>query len=215
MKKLILAAIALFFVSTAFAQINFGIKGGYNSSLTLADLGGITSGTYNLNSVKGELANGFHGGIFGRIFFDKVYFQPELLYAMQKKDYQITLQDVSNNDVTIDKFVTLSTVDIPLLIGYKVLDLKVANIRAFAGPQIRFNAGSQVNFENIGNFDPNQFVNDFKESQIGLQVGAGVDVLMLALDFKYNLVGDIYQPKWQINPTSTSTFVISLGWKIF
>ncbi len=215
MKKSVLAAVLLLSVSTLFAQLNFGLKAGYNSSLTLNNLSSVRSGEYNLNTVKGELGNGFHGGLFARVFFDKIYFQPELLYAMQKKDYQITLQDAMNNNVTVDKFVTLSTVDVPLLLGIKLLDLKVANVRVFAGPKLRFDAGSQLDFKNLGTIDKEELKGEIKESRIGLEAGAGIDVLMFALDFRYNIMGDIYQPQWQVNPTSTNTFVISLGWKLF
>ena len=85
MKKLILAAVLLLFVSFTQAQLNFGIKAGYNSSLGINDLGSVTNGTYNYNSAKAELSNGFQAGVFLRMGFSKVYFQPELLYSMGKR----------------------------------------------------------------------------------------------------------------------------------
>lgn len=221
MKKLIIAAVLLLCVSFANAQLNFGIKAGYNSSLGIHDLGSITNGTYNLKSVNAELSNGFQAGVFARLGFNKVYFQPELLYAMGKKDYTMSVKDANNTVVgTFDKNVKVSTVDVPLLLGYKVLDLKLANVRVFAGPKLRFNAGSTLDFNNLtgGGFNTADLQRDVKAAQLGLEAGFGVDVLMLSLDFRYQVINDMYQTKLKdvtIDNIPANTFVISLGWKIF
>jgi hypothetical protein len=222
MKKLILAAALLLIVSVANAQLDFGIKAGYNSSLGINDLGSITNGSYNFNSAKAELSNGFQAGVFARLGIGKVYFQPELLYTMGKKNYDMSVTDGSNTIVgTFNKNVTVSTVDVPLLLGYKVLDLKkIANLRVFVGPKLRFNAGSTLDYNNVtgGGFNVNDLQKDVKAAQLGLEAGFGVDVLMLSLDFRYQVINDMYQTKLQnvtIDNIPANTFVISLGWKIF
>jgi hypothetical protein len=221
MKKLIISAVLLLFVSFTYAQLNFGIKAGYNSSLGVNDLGAVTSGSYNFNSVKAELSNGFQAGVFARLGFSKVYFQPELLYAMGKKDYNMSVKDANNTIIgTFNKNVTVSTVDVPLLLGYKLLDLKVVNLRVFAGPKLRFNTGSTLDFNNVtgGGFNVNDLQKDVKAAQLGLEAGFGVDVLMLTLDLRYQVINDMYQTKLQdisIDKIPANTFVISLGWKIF
>ena len=218
MKRLIFAAVLLLSFTMANAQFNFGLKAGYNSSLNFEDISAVQSGDYNLDDVKSELASGFHAGAFARVFINKLYIQPEVLYSLQKKDYQITLQDISNNTVSVDKFVTFNTIDVPLLVGYKLLDLKVANLRAFAGPKFRLNAGSQISFKNLtegANIVTEALKGEFKDSQIGLEAGAGIDVLMFALDFRFNLINDVYQANWATKPDLNSNFIISLAWKIF
>ncbi len=222
MKKLIIAAVLLLTVSVTYAQLNFGIKAGYNSSLTFSNIGSVANGTYNLNSVQNELWNDFHAGLFARIYLGKtIYLEPELLYNIQKKNYNLTFQDVTNNNasVTLNKVANINAVDVPILLGAKLLDLKILNLRAFAGPDIKFNAGSTLNFQNTtGTFDVNKLQSDFKAATVGLQVGAGVDVLMFALDVHYNLIPNIYETKLSnitLNNLPSSTFVISLGWKIF
>ena len=217
MRKMIFMAVLLLSVSSMFAQINFGIKAGYNSSLTLDNISSVQSGTYNLTDVKSELNNGFHLGAFARIG-EKLYFQPEVLYSLQNKNYEFTLQNAMNQDVTVDKLVSFSTVDVPLLIGYKLLDLKVANLRVFAGPKVRLNAGSEISFPNLTDadgVDKNKLIGEFKNSRIGLEAGAGIDVLMFTLDCRLNLINDMYQATWETKPNLNSNFVISLGWKIF
>jgi len=219
MKKLILAAVFLLSVSFTYAQLNFGIKAGYNSSLGINDLGSVTTGSYNYNSVKAELSNGFQAGVFARLGFSKLYFQPELLYTLGKKDYSMSAQDANNNTLPFTKNVTVSTVDLPLLLGYKVLDLKLVNLRVFAGPKLRFNAGSRMDFTTpAGGYNTSSLQKDIKAAQLGLEAGFGVDVLMLSLDLRYQVINDMYQTKIQdvtIDNIPANTFVISLGWKIF
>jgi len=221
MKKNIFAAVLLLSISTTFAQLNFGIKAGYNSSLGLNNLSSVTTGNYSLNSVNSELSNGFQAGVFARVNLTKLYFQPELLYAMGKKNYTVSFLDAVNKNVTFDKLVTVSTVDVPLLLGYKVLDLKLTNLRVFAGPKLRFNAGSSLEFKNLttgGIVTQDQLVKDVKAAQVGFEGGVGVDFLMFTLDARYNLIGDMYQTKLNsltIDNIPANNFVISLGWKLF
>lgn len=221
MRKILSVAVFLLLVSFAHAQLNFGLKAGYNSSLTFENSSSVPNGGYDLNSVHAEIWNNFHVGAFARLgLCNSLYFQPELLYSVQKKNYRVSYQDVSNNDVTLDKFANINTVDVPLLVGFKVLDLKVANLRAFAGPKLRFNSGSTLEFKTLtgGEFNPSDLKKEIKETQVGLEVGAGIDVLMLSLDVRYNLIGDLYTAKIgdvSLQNLPSNTFVISLGWKIF
>lgn len=223
MKKVFLITAVLLSSALTYAQLNFGLKAGYNSSLSLSNIEDVTTGNYTLKSVKDELGNGFHAGAFARIGIEKLYIQPELLYAMSKNDYTITLQDAMNKNVTFDKFVTVSTVEIPVMIGYKILDLKAVNLRAFAGPKFRLDAGSSLDYKNFNaetgsNVTINDIKDDIKKSQIAFEFGVGVDVLMLTLDARMSLTNNMAQTKIKdvnIDGISANKFVISLGWKLF
>ena len=222
MKKFLLVAALLLSVSITYAQLNFGIKAGYNSSISPKNISSVTSGSYNLNSVNSELSNGFQAGVFFRLGFNKMYFQPEFLYNMGKKNYTMTLLDAQNKDLQVDKRVKISTLEVPLLLGYKILDLKLVNVRAFAGPKLSFNAGSSLDYNVLvdagGTFDKKTLISDIKAAQLGLEAGIGVDVLMFTLDARYNLIGDMYHTKMNditLDKMSANTFVISLGWKFF
>jgi hypothetical protein len=219
MKRTILTLAALL-VTWLFAnaQFNFGIKGGYNSSLNLDNISTVESGTYDLNDVKGELANGFHGGVFARLGIGKIYIQPEVLYGLQKKQFTFGIQNAINPSslTEVENYVTFSTVDIPVLIGYKIVDAKLFNLRAFAGPKFRMNAGSSFEFKTVVNgatFDKDQIYGELKNSSVGLELGAGIDVLMFTLDGRLSVINDMYTASWQSKPNLTSNFVVSLGWK--
>jgi hypothetical protein len=224
MKKLLVSTVLLLTFTVTYAQLNFGIKAGYNSSLSLTNISSVANGTYYFDNVKNEMWNNFQAGVFARIGLGKkLYFQPELLYNMQKTNYTVTLQDVENRGVSYDKIVNISTYDIPLLVGYKILDLKLLNLRAFAGPKLRFDSGnSSLAFSNLlkpagsgSTITLDGLKQDVLKSKIGLEVGAGIDVLMLTLDLRYNLIGDMYNPVVNDYNLPSSTFTISLGWKIF
>ncbi|MDD3321683.1 MAG: outer membrane beta-barrel protein [Paludibacter sp.] len=127
-----------------------------------------------------------------------------------------------SNEVQFDKIVNVSTIDVPLLVGYKILDFKkTANLRVFGGPKLRFDAGSSMDFNNFsteGAVTKEDLTKDIKAAKLGLEAGIGIDVLMFTLDARYNIIGDLYQTKLGdkiISKIPANTFVISLGWKIF
>lgn len=215
-KTIVLFAVLGMFVFTASAQLSFGIKAGYNSSLSLKNLSDVTTGHYNLNSVNNEMSNGFQVGAFVRIG-NKLYLQPELLYATQKTKYQLTVDDVTNQNPaeTGSKYIKMSTVDVPVLVGVKLIDMKVFNLRAFAGPKFRLNAGSSLEWKNISSATVSDIKGDFKKANLGLEAGLGVDVLMFTLDARLNLINDLYKADWQTKPDFNSNIIISLGWKLF
>jgi len=219
MKKIMIMAVLLLTVSFTNAQLNLGIKASYSSSLGMNNLNSVANGTYNLNSVKSDLDNGFEVGGFARIGISAFYFQPELLYAFGKKDYTQSFVDESDNSVTYKKHVKISNVDVPLLVGLKLLDLKVVNFRVFAGPKLRFNAGSSLDFTAASgeSFNTDNLQKDIKGAQLGLVTGVGVDFLMLTLDLRCNIIKDMYQTKLNnvtLDDVRGNNFEISLGWKI-
>jgi len=142
---------------------------------------------------------------------------------MGKKTDQISFLETANSSVetTFNKNVTVSTLDVPLLLGYKLVDLKLMNLRVFAGPKLRFNAGSSLDYNVLtagGSVTADKLKSDIKAAQLGLEAGVGVDVLMFTLDARYNLIGDMYHTKLNdltIDKIPANTFVISLGWKFF
>ncbi len=209
----------LFFSVSVFSQIDFGVKAGYNSSVGLNELSSVTSGNYNVDSIRADVKNNFQLGVFGRLNFGKIYFQPELLYTMGKKEYTVTLQDTQNQSASYDKVVNISNIEVPLLVGYKVIDLiKMVNVRVFAGPKLTFNAGSSLKFENLKNITVDELEKDVKNAQLGLEAGLGVDVLKFTLDARFNVIKDMYQTKIQdvtVDDFQANTIVISLGWKLF
>ena len=223
MKRILFSTVFLFIITIAYAQLSFGVKAGYNSSLTLSNLSSVRDGSYNLGNVKNEMWNNFQAGLFARVFIKKFYIQPELLYSVQKKEYDMMDVMIDGTATDVNTYMNISNVEVPLLIGYKLLDMKVANLRVFLGPKFILNTGSSLDYKNIEDGQPvtaDNLMKDFKDSQVDLEVGAGIDVFMFALDARLNLVQDVAGKFNSIDDVSTikpptSAFVISLGWKLF
>jgi hypothetical protein len=220
MKKFKALFTCILFIGTTntFSQINLGVKAGYTSTLDLSNINSVASGGYDLKKVESEVNTNIHIGGFARFCINKIYLQPELLYNIGKKEYTVTLNDINKQAISYDKFVTISTFDIPILFGYKILDLKLVNIRAYAGPKFRFNAGSSMDIRNAtgGSINAANLEENIKQSQIGLETGLGVDVLMFTLDARYCLIQDMYQTKLSnlnIDNIPLSNIIISLGVK--
>ncbi len=174
MKKSILTITLMTLVLISFAQLPFtfdlGLKVGINSSKITTDNPSISGYTYS--DFKSDAKAGFDFGAFARIGGKKVYLQPELLYC--KRNGQSSF---STGTQTLD----LKTIKIPILLGYKLIDLKIASIRAFTGPAMSFVMNSSSIKSNLVNIDPKNFKNNIWDWQLG----AGVDVLKFTFDVRY------------------------------
>jgi len=177
MKKSILTFTFLTLVMSTFAQLPFtfdlGVKAGINSSKITTDNPSAVGYTYS--DFKSDVKSGYNIGAFARIGGKKLYFQPELLYCKRNGQSSFT-----NGSQTLN----LKTIQIPLLLGYRLINLKIASVRAFTGPAMSFvTNGSSVN---IISSTISQFKADnFKSSIWNWQLGAGVDVLKFTFDVRY------------------------------
>lgn len=196
MKKLILLTATLIICSFSFAQIpgfNIGPKAGATFSKFTTDQ----------DQIKEELKSTFHFGAFARIG-KKVYLQPELLLMKRNGLLKTDLFEGSSNSIKI------TSIDIPLLLGVKVIDLEATNVRVMAGPVASLTINKEIsidNWENAINKD------DLRNANWGIQFGAGADLLFLTLDLRYEIgMGDF--SKLDGFDLKNNMFTVSLGWKI-
>lgn len=198
MKKIILLFAITFLASTAFSQISFGPKIGYNTSKLSTDQ----------SNIKSDLQSSFQFGLFLRLG-TKIYVQPEINWVTEGGVFKSEI-GFSN---PFESDVKLHTIQIPFLVGAKVIDLKLLNLRVFAGP-----TASVVTDKTIkATSDLGVQVDNIEDLIWGLQVGAGIDVLMLSLDVRYNIgmskvIGDVDGNTYD---SKSNGFTVSLGWKIF
>ena len=80
MKKILLLLVAIIFTTTAFSQISFGPKIGYNTAKLSLDR----------NDINSELKNNFQFGVFLRLG-QKIYVQPELNWLTQGSIFKTPL----------------------------------------------------------------------------------------------------------------------------
>lgn len=207
---MLLVAILLFSAGVTFGQFSFGIKLGYNASKLHT----------SLDSIKSSFNSGFHFGAFVRIG-KKVYIQPEAYYTFQGGIFQNNVTSTFNN---WKQNVTVGTLDIPVLIGFKLVDLKVVNWRIMAGPMGSFVVNSKISDVSL--------TGPIKKSDINstnwyIQVGTGVDVLFMTLDIRYQIgLNQMIKSSQSENSSGTATgkvydlnatnnmWVVSLGFKL-
>lgn len=200
MKKLILTLITFFIISIGFSQIKgftFGPKIGVNFSKI----------STNYDSLKNNMKPGFEIGAFVRIG-NKLYVQPEVLFKTKGGKFEVE----GVNDV--DYKVKLQTVDVPIMVGVHLIDLKVMNIRLMLGPVASFVLNKDID---TGSSTKIMNESDFKDMNWGFQAGIGVDALILTLDVRYELgLNNIYDNKIG-NKTvdfKNNLWSVTLGFKI-
>lgn len=209
MKRILLIVVVFLAANTAFSQFTFGPKIGYNTSKLSVDR----------SDIKTDLKNSFQFGLFAR-FGKKYYLQPELNWLTQGGVFKNT--EEQENLEKFDQEIKLKTVQVPVLIGVKLVNLKIMNLRAHAGPVASFVTDKEIDSKKLNDyFEPIKQA-DLKDIIWSAQIGLGVDVLMFTLDIRYNLglnkvIGDINLENGErINFDSrASGFNVSLGWKIF
>ena len=205
MKKTLLLLAAFIVSAAASAQFSFGVKAGYNTSLGFDNNWNFNSSSINLQN---DMANGFHVGLYARIG-RSLYVQPELLYNLD-----IYRQKLSAGEWNTDGPYTeikASTFDVPVLLGYSIINTNMFKLRVMVGPKFRFNCGSTKVAEQDG------VKASAKPVQVGLDTGLGIDVWRLTLDVRYNLIGDLYKYEAngeKLNTSPNNAFTVSLGFRL-
>ncbi|HAG15038.1 MAG TPA: hypothetical protein DCG69_00735 [Bacteroidales bacterium] len=192
MKKLTVLFLAVLVSGSLFAQLpSFGIKAGATaSSLNTSDL----AANYSSDNLLG-----YQLGAFVRLNSGKLYLQPEVVYNHRSTQ----LAGFEDSNITFD----IGTIDVPVLVGFKLLDAKVFNLRAFLGPEASFATGDGTTSDNV-------VLADFNKLTWYMQAGVGIDLLFLTFDVRYekglsNFIND-YQDSGSLK---NNVFVFSLGLK--
>jgi len=195
MKKVIVLFAALAIWSFAGAQsVNFGPKVGFTTAQLSTDL----------DDIKTDFQTNFYGGVFLRMG-KKAYLQPEVNFVTKGGIIQ-------KKDLVDDQTIKLKTIEVPVLLGSRLIDLKFANLRLMAGPSVSFVIDKDVSLK--GNDEPIFGKDSLKDALWGIQAGAGLDILMFTLDIRYEWGLTNMTSLSEVELTN-SMFNVSLGWKIF
>lgn len=206
MKRIIFTLALLAAFQLANAQFDLGPKVGFTAS-TL---------TVNQDSIENGFRNNLLFGAFAR-FGDKVHIQPEIIWYTKGTVFKpVSL----NSPLPVEQEITLSGIEIPLQLGVKLIDLEVLNLRVFGGPSASFVVNKQIQTNQGSSFTNPIKESDIKDVQWGLKLGAGLDILMFAVDVKYsmglnNIIGTVNIGGNPVQFDSRSqAFEVSIGWKI-
>ncbi|MCW0482122.1 porin family protein [Gaoshiqia sediminis] len=195
MKKLTLFLLAFltFQLSQAQSPVNLGLKAGFNSSKI----------STNLDDFDESSVNNYLAGAFLRVNLGKIYLQPEAYFSSKGGK----LSEITGSGATeaVNSF-DLKAIDVPVLLGYKLIDKEAFNLRLNAGPVLSFLLEKELNEAAVMDVD------QLKDHYFGYQYGAGIDLWVLSLDVRMeNSFGDIYSGR---GDEKTQTFLVTLGIKL-
>lgn len=189
MKKLILACLFACLVQVTFAgsPLNLGLKAGYNSSKLKTNLDQFNDGSIS----------NFVVGAFARVNISKFYVQPEAYFTSKGGKFDDIQNDVSSS-------IDYNTIDVPIMAGFKLIDVASFNLRVNAGPVFSFvTSKDDVQYED--------FQEQVKDSYAGIQYGLGADFLFLTLDARMeNSFGSVYEGDEKLK---NRMFLVTLGIK--
>jgi hypothetical protein len=206
MKKIVLLfAFALCVSALSYGQFALGVKIGYNANKLSTDL----------DTVKSQFNSGFHVGVWTR-FGKRFYVAPELNYTMSGAVFTND-GNLSTNDWK--QKITIGSLDIPVMLGFKIIHSDFITWRIELGPQASFVVNKKVK-------DENSVLGPIKESSLSSMAwyvlgGTGVDFLFMRLDVRYQYgLSQLIKDVETSGSTSASfdtknqMFVVSLGFKI-
>jgi hypothetical protein len=176
MKKTIISTTICLFLSITAIPLSaqwcsIGVKGGYSSILKQTQ-------SYNeIFNSSNNLQNGGHIGIYMRLG-RTWYIQPEALYNYY--NYKSTINNTSTQ-------YNIHTIDVPVLLGMHLVNTKMFKIRLMAGPKFNFNIGK------LENMTTEAFSQELRNTRLALDCGIGFDIWRFTLDFRYNLMQDIFK----------------------
>jgi hypothetical protein len=189
MKKYLLSAALLVTVCiSAQAQFSLGIKGGVNYS------------TINADNLKSSSVAGYQAGLFARIG-GGFYLQPEVYLSSTGGSF-------NSDDNSYSAHVRFTNLNVPLLLGAK-FGPQSLNFRIMAGPI--YTSVLSNNFSNSVNVAYQDF-GHYRNSTLGYQAGAGVDIGPITADLRYE--GNLTD----INPDfgqRQNLWALSVGFKFF
>ncbi|HWV72826.1 MAG TPA: porin family protein [Pseudosphingobacterium sp.] len=137
--------------------LTFGVKAGANYA-------NLPSGLKDLKEETGKM--GFSAGAFARIGY-QVFFQPEINFVHFSGEFEHQGRKFD------PKF---NQLNLPLMVGYKVIDTENLNFRLSIGPDLNYNLSEPSQLKDF----------DFKKFNLGGVFNAGVDLGSITIDARYS-----------------------------
>lgn len=181
-KVMLIGAVALMLLlpnSSLAKRITGGLKIGMNS----ANLHG--EAMKELEEELGEELKsklGLCAGGFIRFNISETFaIQPEILYTMKGAKFEATIFDE-----TMTFKMNLSYLEIPVLVKLMIPTLSGVKPSLFAGPTLAIKLSGKTKLEYAGETEEED-IEEMKDTDFGLIIGAGVDFGRLTVDLRYVL----------------------------
>ncbi len=169
--------------------VNFGIKGGFTSSLFLVSNFSING--VAIDEVQNNYKIGYFGSVFMRLNVERHFLQPEISYNINRCN--ITFEKPLPEDAPVgaipeEASITSSihSIDIPVIYGYNIIKEGPYSLAIFGGPKIRYIWAdkSEVTFDN---FDQQNIKEKLRPLNLSLTAGVAVTISRIFFDFRYDI----------------------------
>lgn len=171
------------------SSVNFGVKGGFTSSLFLVS--NLCIGGVSIDQVENNYKIGYFGSFFVRINFDKHFLQPEISYNVNRCNITFDKPlpaDAAPGSAIQQAGITSSihSLDIPVIYGYNFIKDGPYGLAVFGGPKIRYiwNKKSELAFRN---FDQTDIREKLHPLNLSLTLGVAVTISRIFFDFRYDI----------------------------
>lgn len=167
--------------------INYGMKGGFNSSMYFVDKFKIKDVT--IDEIQNNYKVGYFGSIFMRINMERHFVQPELAYTVSKSNISFDKKGSQHPDIEPDYASinsTIRTFELPILYGYNFIKSGPYGMCFFLGPEIKY-IWQQKSRLSFGNFDQKGIEEELFPVNISAVIGVGVTISRIFFDFRYDI----------------------------
>ena len=200
-KTILLFAVLLMLGGTTFAGGDFDFAIGPKVGYQTAQL------SYKKNDIKTGFANHWPAGVFARFTLGRFYLQPELMYFNTSKVFDVNVTGTGSTNLfnlptgaNVNMTLTQMNLQLPVLVGFNIIDNTIFTLRVQAGPTANFVLNSKTLYNETYTLNGQEATMsaqqqeavrnqrfDTKSISWGLQAGVGVDLLKrITLDINYN-----------------------------
>ena len=151
-----LTFLALLSTTLLQAQFEFGVKGGLNYD----SLGDVDYTDISATDLSAGSKTGYHIGAYGKIDLLLFYLRPEIQFTKINSGFS-------------DKNIGLSKIEVPILLGYKIL----GPLSVFAGPSFQYILNEDVEGTTLTDIEEN--------FTVGLQIGTRISFGRFGLGVRY------------------------------
>lgn len=168
-------------------KVNMGIKGGFNSSMFFTDE--LSIGSEAVKGLQNNYKVGYFAAFFCRFNLKQHHFlQPELSYNVSKGS--VSVQNVLENSSILPGEAliknTITSVNVPVLYGYKFVDIAPYGMAFFVGPQIAWTWEKRTSHEFTGFYQQN-IQEKIHPLNYNAVIGLAVNVSNIFFDFRYEI----------------------------
>ncbi len=188
--------------------LDFGVHAGLVSTKLDSDL-------LKTDVIEERAKGGMILGVYFRINMGRLYLQPELNYTTRKsesEEIKLEMPGGVPSDLVKEGFkLKRMSLDVPVLLGLKIIRSKVFNLRAFAGPVASLNLDNKI--ESIDDAKETLKDLDFVKLVWNGKAGVGVDIWRFSLDvdYEFSLKDNIVKSFEAKN----KMFNVTLGFRLF